>query len=67
MRFIDDAVVTTLQTNPLFKFFLCVATRDHRLGQAPALIDALRAFAQIEHPSGEFQAQFTKIWWPTAV
>src|SRR3984893_3321833 len=61
MWFIDYAFIATLQTNPLLEFFLGLPAYDHGFGQAPAIFDALGAFPEIEHPSGEFHTQFTKI------
>src|SRR5712672_781388 len=52
--FINNAVITALQANSLLEFFLGSAAGNHCLSEAAALFDAFGAFAQIEHPRGEF-------------
>src|SRR6202023_1631380 len=53
MGLIDDAVITALQANSLFEFFLGLAACDRGLCQLAAFADALGAFAEVEHPGGE--------------
>src|SRR6266849_7617351 len=61
LRFVNHALISTLQTNSLPEFLFGLAAGDHALGKFPAFVDALCLFAEIEHPRGKLEAQFAEI------